>query len=481
MMDDFDDFLNERLESDEEREDDEQEEELVKPFTVPPPTTTTTTTLPPSSSSVAEKTLDNVSIVVNGHIEKNEKKDTATPTPIKTTESSISTCVAEKNNQPLVVPDQSTIQKQQQQSDQTNNKTTKEAINTEIKNEKQVETTKKESQHHPSSIKSEDEVDLDTLLNEAEREDINFSKQQNQEVILQFWSHTIVQSDAPDADSNSDSVEKREESELNEKINKFLVPNVSSTKPPKKSSPTERSKPLINASPTLSDSNVSEQSEDTASTTTTTPSEPAVLDAKQQRVLERQKQRQRLKQYLTQLESSNASLTKKLHVRDERLNLAKQRWTQERTILLDMLKEKGVEVDVTILQNFYNINELDQINDDDDNANESLFSSMPASLVTASEMLSSLIASFSEPVQQTKATAQPAAVPTKPQQPTQAQAAPESVLDSFKGWIWGSPASTSTQSETSPRRKQAEIDAARRKREQATRKKQTVQQANNTH
>jgi len=265
------------------------------------------------------------------------------------------------------------------------------------------------------------------------------------------------------------------------KINKFLVPNVAPTKPPKKSSPTERSKPLINASPTLSDSNVSEQSEDTASTTTTTPSEPAVLDAKQQRVLERQKQRQRLKQYLTQLESSNASLTKKLHVRDERLNLAKQRWTQERTILLDMLKEKGVEVDVTILQNFYNINELDQINDDDDNANESLFSSMPASLVTASEMLSSLIASFSEPVQQTKATAQPAVVPTKPQQPTQVQAAPESVLDSFKGWIWGSPASTSTQSETSPRRKQAEIDAARRKREQTTRKKQTVQQANNTH
>jgi hypothetical protein len=173
------------------------------------------------------------------------------------------------------------------------------------------------------------------------------------------------------------------------------------------------------------------------------------------------KQRKIFRRAFSEENSKNAALTKKLEIRDQRLMLAKQRWNQERQMLLTMLKEKGVEISSEA--DLYNIDELDVIDDESDNANASLLSTSASPLVAASEIISSIFSSFSQPIESVQVNSL-----SQQQQPQQQQSnsssaqleetSPASVIDSFRGWMWGS----SQQSNAVPEKSTAQEAAATR-------------------
>jgi hypothetical protein len=286
----------------------------------------------------------------------------------------------------------------------------------------------------------EEEDELEKLLSESEREDESLTyikeknlfeerKEESNEVVLQFWD---------EKEQNVINEDEEEEMELNQKLSSILI-----------RVPKTRKRSISKESMEQKQQNTEATSN--ISSTTLLPvenSNPSEMDARKQRILEKQRQRQKLIQSLMESEEKNTILSKQLQARNQKLNLVKQKWKQERKMFLNLLKTNNIELDLQIQKELYNLNELDIEDDYGDISGSLLILSSQSALGAASGVLSSLISSFSQPIvqQQTNEKAEE----SEPQMyATEAAAseAPVSVIESFKGWIWGSSSTISTTDE----------------------------------
>lgn len=291
---------------------------------------------------------------------------------------------------------------------------------------------------------NEEEDELEKLLSESERDDEYLKqlaennlaeerKEESNEVVLQFW-------DEKEQNVTNDD-EEEEEVELNQKLSSILIPvpktrkrSISKESMDQKQQNTETA------------SNLSSSTASAVEDSSRINSNLSEVDARKQRILERQRQRQKLIQSLIESEEKNSILSKQLQARNQKLILVKQKWKKERKMFLDLLKVNDIELDLEIQKGLYNINELDVDDDYGDISSGLLIPPSQSALGAASGVLSSLISSFSQPVVQHPQTNEKAeeSEPTKSTTEEAALDTSASVIDSFKGWIWGSSSTIGT-------------------------------------